>query len=154
MTGINTDDGECITLTSTLQEKQPEVVTNQTGLTSIAINGILHKRLKRAVKERMVTIKLVEDLRDNGIRISATQFDKYTVVELEFMKCHYHGLTSCNPEDKPNTMEAVGRAFTRALNELFARRRFGDLKRVRILDESGVIPVSPAMFKAMVRGTD
>jgi hypothetical protein len=150
----NIEDSVCITLSSTLQDKQPEAVTNQTGLTSAAINGILHARLKRAVKERMVNIKLVEDLRDNGIRISATQFDKYTVVELEFMGCHYHGLTSLNPEDKPNTMEAVGRAFARALNELFAMRRFGDQKRVRILDDSGVIPVSPDMFKAMVRGTD
>ena len=150
----NTEDNENITLSSTLQNKQPEAATNQTGLTSAAINGILHKRLKRAVKERMVNIKLVEDLRDNGIRISATQFDKYTVVELEFMGCHYHGLASCNPEDTPNTMEAVGRALTRALNELFARNRFGDQKRVRILDDSGVVPVSPGMFKAMVRGTD
>ena len=150
----NTGDNECITLSSTLQDKQPEVVTNQTGLTSTAINGILHKRLKRAVKERMVTIKLVEDLRDNGMRISATQFNKYTVVELEFMKCHYHGLTSCNPEDEPNTMEAVGRAFARALNDMFAKNRFGGLKKVRILDESGVIPVTPEIFDAMVRGTD
>ena len=152
---INTEDNECITLSSTLKAKQPEVATNQTGLTSAAINGILHKRLKRAVKERTVNIKLVEDLRDNGIQICATQFDKYTVVELEFMKCHYHGLTSCNPEDEPNTMEAVGRALTRALNELFAKHRFGDLKRVRVLDKSGnCCLVSPGMFKAMVRGTD
>ena len=131
------------------------VRTNQTGLTSTAINGILHKRLERAVKERMVNIKLVEDLRDNGIRISATQFDKYTVVELEFMGCYYHGLTSCNPEDKPNTMEAVGRALTRALNELFAKNRFGDLKRVRVLDKGGnCCLVTPAMLEAMIRGTD
>ena len=154
MTESNTLDNECITLSTTLQDKQPEVVTNQTGLTSIAINGILHKRLKRAVKERMVNIKLVEDLRDNGIRISATQFDKYTVVELEFMKCHYHGLTSINPVDKPNTMEAVGRAFARALNELFAKNRFGDLKTIKILDKSGAVPVTPAIFAAMVRRTD
>ena len=128
--------------------------TNQTGLSGAAINGILHKRLKRAVKERMVNIKLVEDLRDNGIRISATQFDKYTIVELEFMGCHYHGLTSLNPEDKPNMMEAVGRAFARALNELFVKNRFGDLKKVRVLDKSGVVPVTPEIFAAMVRGTD
>lgn len=151
----NTTDNECITLSSTLQNKQPEVVTNQTGLTSTAINGILHTRLKRAVKERMVNIKLVEDLRDNGIRICATQFDKYTVVELEFMGCHYHGLTSCNPEDTPNTMEAAGRALTRALNELFAKNRFGDLKKVRVLDKSGnCCLISPDMLTAMVRGTD
>ena len=131
-----------------------EALTNQTGLTSTAINGILHERLKRAVKERMVNIKLVEDLRDNGIQISATQFDKYTVVELEFMKCHYHGLTSCNPEDTPNTMEAVGRVFARALNELFAKNRFGDLKTIKILDKRGVVLVTPEMFAAMVRGTD
>ena len=150
----NTEDNECITLSSTLQNKQPEAATNQTGLTSAAINGILHKRLKRAVKERMVNIKLVEDLRDNGIIINAAQFDKYTVVELEFMGCHYHGFTSINPEDKPNTMEAVGRALARALNELFAKNRFGDLKKVKVLDESGVIPVTPEIFDAMVHGTD
>lgn len=151
----NTTDNENITLSTTLQTKQPEVVTNQTGLTSAAINGTLHKRLKRAVKERMVNINLIENLRGNGIRISATQFDKYTVVELEFMECHYHGLTSLNPGDKPNTMEAVGRAFARALNELFARNRFGDLKTIRVLDKSGnVCLASPEMFLAMVRGTD
>ena len=154
MTETNTEDNECITLSSTLQNKQPETRTNQTGLTSTAINGILHKRLKRAVKERMVNIELIEGLRDNGIQISATQFDKYTVVELEFMECHYHGLTSLNPEDKPNTMEAVGRAMARALNELFAKNRFGDLKKVRILDDSGVIPVTLEIFDAMVHGTD
>ena len=152
---INTEDNDNITLSSTLQNKQPEARMNQTGLTGAAINGILHKRLKRAVKERMVNIKLVEDLRDNGIQICATQFDKYTIVELEFMGCHYHGLTSCNPEDKPNTMEAVGRALTRALNELFAKRRFGDLKRVRVLDKSGnCCLITPETFTAMVNGTD
>lgn len=150
----NTEDNECITRSSTLQNKQPEVVTNQTGLTSAAINGILHKRLKRAVKERMANMELIADLHDNGMRISATQFDKYTVVELGFMGCHYHGFTSINPEDEPNTMEAVGRASARALNELFAKRRFGDLKKVRVLDERGIVLVSKEMFKSIVRGSD
>lgn len=154
MTEPNTEDNECITLSSTLQNKQPETRTNQTGLTSAAINGILHARLKRAVKERMITVDLIENIRDNGMRTRISQDEKYTIVEIEFMGKHYHGLTSRRPCDEPNTIEAVGRACAKALNELFARERFGDLKKVRVLDESGVTPVTPEIFEAMVRGTD
>ena len=115
---------------------------------------IFNKRIARAAKERMITVELIEDMRDNRMTVSAFQFDKFTIVELDFMNSHYHGLTSCNPADEPNAMAGVGRAYARALNELFAKRRFGDLKKVRVLDESGIVPVSKEMFEAMVRGTN
>ena len=119
------------------------------------LTKIFNKRIQRAVKERMITVELVKDLRDNRMTVSAFQFDKFTIVELAFMNSHYHGPTSCNPADEPNAMAGVGRAYARALNELFAKRRFGDLKKVRVIDESGnVCLTTPEMLDAMVRGTD
>ena len=117
------------------------------------LTKIFNKRIQRAVKERLITVGLVEDLRDNRIKVSVFQFDKFSIVELEFMNLHYHGLSSRNPADEPNAMEGVGRAYTRALNELFSKRRFGNLKTVKVLDYTGVVPVSKEIFEAMMRGT-
>ena len=128
--------------------------TRTTGPKPADLTKIFNTRIKRAVKERMITVELVEDLRDNRMTVSAFQFDKFTIVELAFMDSHYHGLTSRNPADEPIAMEGVGMAYARALNELFAKRRFGDLKKVRALDESGIVPVSKEMFESMIRGTD
>lgn len=134
--------------------RQIEQRMNQTGLTYTSIDGFLHQRLKRAVKERMVSVQLIEDIRDNGMRANVFQANKFTIVEIEFMGFHYHGLTSRNPADEPNAKEAVGRAYARALNELIAKHRFGDLKKIRILDKTDVVLVTSEMFAAIIRGTD
>jgi len=118
------------------------------------IMKILDKRIERAVRNRMATVKVIEDLQNHGMQIKAVQFHKYTVCEIMFMNCYYHGLASRNPRDEPTVKGAFAISFGRAMNELFAKNMFGDLEIVKVMDRAGVVPVTQEIFAAMVRGAN
>lgn len=87
------------------------------------LDGFLHKLVAKRIKNGRVTKDTIMGLRVQGLHATITQFHKFTVVELIFAGCRYHGLASMHIGDEPNDLTGIGLAYSRAFDQLLAKHQ-------------------------------
>lgn len=121
----NSEADEFAEMVSTIDAEKSAAVVDKTGtcLTKQGVDGLLHKLVAKGLKNRRIPAGTVKELMDQGIHANISKFHQYTVVELIFAGCRYHGLASMHIGDEPNDMMGTGLAYSRAFDQLLAKNQ-------------------------------
>jgi len=94
-------------------------------MTDKQLGRLMLGSLRRAVHDGVLSEALAKRILMERVQISVAAVGKYTIVELTHGGLTFHGLASRHPDDPINRFEGIGRAYSRAFNQLCARLKFG-----------------------------
>jgi len=86
-----------------------------------AITKMLCQKIEQAAQSGLISVHTTAEILKSGVKISVLGVAKYTIVELKYGGCVFHGLSCKHKNDKENSTEGVGRALSRATEKLFER---------------------------------